>query len=97
MDNKNKFRKIIDVTEIKNSRELHRLLMKELDFPGFYGMNWDAFWDAIFGLVEMPDKLVIIGWSHLVEVLPDDAEIMKRLLKKLNDYYQNDECDVEYR
>jgi len=29
MDNKNKLRKIIDVTEIKNSRELHRLLIEE--------------------------------------------------------------------
>ena len=54
---------IIDITEISDSKELQLVLKKELGFPDFYGLNWDAFWDAITGLVELPDKLVLIGWT----------------------------------
>jgi hypothetical protein len=41
----------LDVSTIQDSMELHSLLKKELELPDFYGMNWDAFWDAITGLV----------------------------------------------
>lgn len=87
---------IIDVTEVRTSKELHEILKKELDFPIFYGMNWDAFWDTITGLVELPEKLVIRGWDNLVKALPNDTEIMKRLLDKFNKDYPNWKCIVEY-
>ena len=44
--------------------------MKELNFPEFYGMNWDAFWDTITGLVELPERVTIKGWNNLAAVLP---------------------------
>lgn len=88
---------IIDVTEIRTSKELHAILKKELDFPTFYGMNWDAFWDTITGLVELPEKLVIKGWDNIVKALPNDAEIMKRLLDKFNEDYSICKCTVEYK
>ncbi|MEU6540552.1 barstar family protein [Streptomyces sp. NPDC047000] len=37
----------IDVSEVTDERALHLLLKRELGFPDFYGMNWDAFRDAI--------------------------------------------------
>lgn len=43
----------IDLRAITSAEELHSLLMESLNFPGWYGANWDAFWDAITGLVEM--------------------------------------------
>ncbi|MCX5169646.1 barstar family protein [Streptomyces antibioticus] len=39
----------IDVSEVTDERALHLLLMRELGFPGFYGMNLDAFWGSITG------------------------------------------------
>ncbi|MEU2605993.1 barstar family protein [Streptomyces albus] len=33
----------IDVSEVTDERALHLLLKRELGFPDFYGMNWDAF------------------------------------------------------
>lgn len=88
---------IIDVTEIRASRDLQGILKKELNFPEFYGMNWDAFWDAITGLVELPERLVIKGWNNIVRVLPNDAEIMKKLLNKFNEEYPICKCTVEYK
>ena len=54
---------IIDVTNVNTSNELQSIIKNKLDFPEFYGMNWDAFWDAITGLVELPKRLVIKGWQ----------------------------------
>ena len=51
---------IIDVSNVKTVEELHKILKSRLEFPGFYGMSWDSFWDAITGLVELPEELVFI-------------------------------------
>lgn len=88
---------IIDVSKINTSRELHSILKKELEFPTFYGMNWDAFWDTITGLVELPKKLVIKGWDNIVSILPNDAEIIQKLLDEFNEKYQFCKCTVEYK
>ncbi len=71
---------VIDVSNIETSLQLHRLLKEKLGFPDFYGNNWDAFWDAITGLVMMPDKLTFVGLSNLEKKLPWDSDIMKKML-----------------
>ena len=96
MNNKKKMKKIIDITEIKSSKELQKKLKKELAFPEFYGMNWEAFWDAITGLVELPEVLVIRGWNNIVETLPSDTEIMRALFEKFNKNYPMCNFIVEY-
>lgn len=96
MDSNESIKKIVDVTKIKTSKELQEKLMKELDFPEFYGMNWDAFWDTITGLVELPERLMIKGWDNIVTVLPNDAEIMRVLFEKFNKEYPMCKCVVEY-
>lgn len=87
----------IDVTNVINSNQLHSLLKKNLDFPDFYGMNWDAFWDAITGLVEMPKRLILIGWENVEKTIPNDAGQMKNLLNKLNEKHPSWSCEVEYK
>jgi len=87
----------IDVSNVINANQLHGLLKENLNFPNFYGMNWDAFSDAITGLVEMPKKLVFIGWENVEKILPNDASLMKSILKKLNDKHPSWSCDVDYK
>ena len=74
----------IDVTNITSSTELHLLLKEMLGFPNFYGENWDAFWDAITGLVELPMQIQFVGWGFLERNLPFDAKIMKECLSEYN-------------
>ncbi|KRF13619.1 barstar family protein [Paenibacillus sp. Soil787] len=87
---------LIDVSHITTYKELHLLLKKQLQFPDFYGMNWNAFWDGITGLIEMPKSLRFIGWNNLKTNLPDDAQIMQELLDDLNKQYPSWGCNVEY-
>jgi RNAse (barnase) inhibitor barstar len=75
-------RVLTDVSAVETVRELHGVLKEALGFPAFYGMNWDAFWDAITGLVQMPDELVFTGWTELERRLPAAASSLQDRLAK---------------
>ena len=70
----------IDVSEVADERALHLLLKRELGFPDVYGMNWDAFWDAITGLVSIPNHVRFLGWNQLAAGVPRGATMLRRAL-----------------
>ena len=78
---------VINVESIKDSQELHKLLKSELEFPHFYGMSWDAFWDAVTGLVQLPEVTIIKGYKILKQNLPQDAEILVNTLERYNNLF----------
>lgn len=78
---------VINVENIKDSQELHKLLKSELEFPHFYGMSWDAFWDAITGLVQLPEVTIIKGYKILKKDLPQDAEILVNTLERYKNLF----------
>ncbi|MEH7399981.1 barstar family protein [Gottfriedia acidiceleris] len=84
---------IIDVSKIKTSKELHLLLKVKLQFPNFYGENWDSFWETITSLVELPNKIEFIGWSELEKSLPEDSKIMKEYLIEHNQEFPSWKCE----
>lgn len=45
----------IDLKNRDSINSFHSLMKEKLKFPEYYGMNWDAFWDSITGLVKMPN------------------------------------------
>jgi RNAse (barnase) inhibitor barstar len=73
----------IDLSDINLPRQLHAALAAALGFPSFYGMNWDAFWDAITGLVDMPQQLELRGWQDFATRLPADAALLQRILARM--------------
>jgi len=85
----------IDLSGVTTSGELQLLLARSLGFPDWYGCNWDAFWDAITGLVAMPRRLRLIGWDGLAKRLPDDARIMQQLLAEMAATYPDWAAEVE--
>ncbi|MEK5500763.1 barstar family protein [Bacillus sp. FSL M8-0168] len=87
----------LDVSTIKDSTELHNMLKEKLEFPDFYGMNWDAFWDAITGLVELPKTIIFEGWDKVEEKLPTDSQTLVNIFKEFNEEYPFLECEVIYK
>ncbi|MGH4036029.1 barstar family protein [Actinomycetota bacterium Odt1-20B] len=86
---------IIDVSSVGSEEELHAVLQRELGFPGFYGRNWDAFWDAVTGLVQIPGRVRFVGWAALVERLPYGGRMLRLQLDRYRDEYRPD-LYVEY-
>jgi RNAse (barnase) inhibitor barstar len=73
----------IDLRDVGSSLELQQRLMTSLDFPGWYGKNWNAFWDAITGLVDMPHRLRLVGWAAFQARLPLDAKQLQECLAQM--------------
>ncbi|WP_085585536.1 MULTISPECIES: barstar family protein [unclassified Pseudomonas] len=86
----------IDLSEVRSSAELHAILRDALQFPGWYGCNWDAFWDAITGLVEMPRHLHLLGWNILSGRLPEEARLLQKCLAHMKTEYPEFAPDVEF-
>lgn len=86
----------LDLSQISDSDELQAFLRDSLEFPGWYGCNWNAFWDAITALVEMPVVLHLEGWSLFEERLPNDADIMRQCLEEMSREHPDIASDVKY-
>ncbi len=86
----------IDGSEVTSPFELHCALATALEFPNFYGNNWDALWDAITGLIEMPQRLRLRGWSTLESRLPEDSRLLRNCLEDMNLEFPTCASDVEF-
>ncbi|MFF2659147.1 CPCC family cysteine-rich protein [Kitasatospora sp. NPDC058032] len=73
-------RVVIDVSRVRDEYGLHAVLKRDLGFPWFYGMNWNAFRDAVTGLVELPRDLRFTGWAELERRCPGAAMTLRRQL-----------------
>ncbi len=87
----------VDLSKVETIEELHELLKKEFNFPDFYGMNWDAFWDAITGLVELPETIIFQYWDIFSEKFVKDSEILKELFSDFNEEFAEIKCEVIYQ
>lgn len=59
----------LDLTDCKYLGELHQRIKKALNFPDYYGENWDAFWDSL--RFECPAEHIRIIGEH---TMPDDLQ-----------------------
>src|SRR5688572_24321474 len=67
----------INLNAVESVEQLHILFQEKFRFPHFYGQNWDAFWDAISGLVELPKHVRLLGWQSFESRFPQDARILR--------------------
>ena len=86
----------IDLFTVTTSRELHLLLLQALGFPSWYGCNWDALWDSITGLVEMPRRLRLVGWAGFAARMPDAARLMRECLDDMARQFPSAAAQVEF-
>ena len=76
----------LKLAAVETGDELHAMLAERLGFPGYYGRNWDAFWDCVSDLEQSltPIVLRLRGWDELHLRLPGDAEILRQCLGDLS-------------
>lgn len=67
------------------------------DMPEFYGMNWDAFWDVITGMVALPDYLILNGWHIYKKLQKSDAETFEKIMRDYNMLEGHQHCECIYK
>ena len=79
----------IDFREVKYYLEMHKTIKQSLDFPDYYGENWDAFWDCLTDMYGDPIHIEILGLDVIEEKFDDAAEKMVSILEKFK-HFNND-------
>ena len=80
---------IIDFTNVKYYLQVHEIIKEALDFPDYYGKNWDAFWDCLTDMVGRSVHIEIRGLDVLKEKFPETAETLIECLTDFK-HYNND-------
>ena len=72
----------LDLTDCKYLLEMHERIQAALQFPAYYGRNWDAFWDSL--TYESPvDFVEIRGEDTVSENLHPSLEKMHEILAEV--------------
>ena len=80
----------IDFTNVKNYLEMHFVIREALDWPEYYGCNWDAFRDCLTNMVGRPIYIEIIGLNVIEQKFDNSAKTMVDILREFK-HYQDDE------
>ena len=81
---------IIDFTNVKYYLEMHYVIKEALDWPDYYGRNWDAFWDLLTNMVGRPIYIEIIGIENIEKRFDNTAFKMIEILREFK-HYEDDE------
>ena len=86
---------ILDFTNVDRYHEIHEVIQKELNFPDYYGCNWDAFWDCMTDMIGCdPIHIQIVGLEVLRRKQYGDAiEKLIDLLRESKYYYDKKYAD----
>ncbi len=79
----------IDFSNVNHYLEMHAVIWKALDFPDYYGCNWDAFWDCLTDMYGDPIHIEIIGLDVIERKFGDSAAKMIEILKRFK-HFNND-------
>ena len=80
----------IDFTNVQHYLEIHFIIREALDWPDYYGCNWDAFWDCLTIMVGRPVHIEIIGLDVIERKFDNAARTMVETLKEFK-HYDDDE------
>ena len=80
----------VDFTNVNYYLEMHAVIWKALDFPDYYGCNWDAFWDCLTNMVGRPIHIEILGLDIIERKFDDAAKTMVDTLREFK-HYEDDE------
>ena len=83
----------IDFRDVQNYAEVHLIIREALDFPDYYGCNWDAFWDCLTDMVGRPIHIEIIGLDVIRRKFDDSADKIIEILKELKHDYDDEYAD----
>ena len=86
----------LDFRNVEHFWEVHYIIKTELDFPDYYGCNWDAFWDCLTDMRGRPIHIEILGLDVLERRFDDVAAMIVEILREFK-HYNNDKYAHEIK
>lgn len=80
---------IIDFINLKYYLQIHEIIKEALNFPDYYGKNWDAFWDCLTDMAGRRTNIEIYGFEVFQRKFQEEAELFLDILKEFK-HYRND-------
>ncbi len=80
----------IDFRDVTYYLEMHAIIKFALDFPDYYGCNWDAFWDCLTDMIGRPIHIEILGLDVIERRFDKTAKTFIEILREFKHCY-NDE------
>ncbi len=79
---------ILDFSNVNYYLEVHEIIKNGLDFPDYYGKNWDAFWDCLTDMACGPKVICIwiTGFARLEQKFPKAAKMIVDTFKELKQW-----------
>ncbi|MBQ8515599.1 MAG: barstar family protein [Ruminococcus sp.] len=84
----------IDGDKIKTETQLHKWLAEALEFPCWYGNNFDALFDMLSAEVSKPLLIRVINPAQLQENLGPAADVLSRVL--VHAALENRHLEIDY-
>lgn len=84
----------IDFRNVRYYLEMHETIRDALNFPAYYGNNWDAFWDCITDIAGTPIHIQILGLDNIEKRFDDEADIFLDLLRDFKHYEKDEYSDI---
>ena len=77
--------RVVELASVHDRQSLHEELARALDFPEYYGQNWDAFVDSMTDLAtrEPASRVLFRGYALLEASLPAEALNLRECLAGL--------------
>ena len=84
----------IDFTKVEYYLEMHFSIRDALDWPDYYGCNWDAFWDCLTDMVGRKIHIEILGLDIIERKFGKEVQTMIDILKEFK-HYRDDKYSHE--
>lgn len=98
----------VDLSELKSEEELQEEFYRVFGFPGYYGMNWNAWIDCMSciddsnaGMSKVTIKkgdslsLEFLGWIAFAKKFPETAKLLCQCIEDVNERFAADKSDIK--
>ena len=75
----------INLGNLNDKKEIHKIFKEKFNFPDYYGENFDAFWDLISENKNiLPNKIIFKNFNDY----SNKFESYSKILKEILNYYK---------